>query len=56
MYALRRPDEVYSQVKEYKADYIILEDSICLTYKPDMCGLVQLLDIDNKHVWVFILI
>ncbi len=52
MYALRQPKDVYSLLKEYKTNYIILEDSICVTFKPDMCGLVQLLDIDNKHVWV----
>jgi hypothetical protein len=54
MYAIRRPNEVYSILKQYNTDYIVLEDSICLMYKQDMCGLVQLLDIDNKHVtWFF---
>ncbi len=50
MYAMKSAIYVYLTLKKYKADYIILEDSICMTFRENNCGLVQLLDIDNKHV------
>lgn len=51
IYAQQPADYVYKILKKYKADYIILEDSICLSQpKPNFCSLKELLDIDNKHV------
>ena len=47
---MQSPSKVYAILKKYKTDYIILEDSICLTFKENNCGLVQLLDINNKHI------
>lgn len=50
MYAMQSAEEVYETLKKYKTDFIILEDSICLTQKDNYCGLTQILDVDNKHV------
>lgn len=51
MYAMQPADKVYKILKKYKADYIILEDSICLSSKkPNFCSLKELIDIENKHV------
>ena len=47
---MQSPYKVYSLLKKYKTDYIILEDSICLTSKENNCGLVQILDLNNNHV------
>ena len=49
IYAMQSPSKVYSLLKKYKTDYIIIEDSICMVYKKDYCGLVQILDLNNKH-------
>lgn len=50
MYAKQSPSKVFSLLKKYKTDYIILEDSICMVHKENNCGLVQVMDLNNKLV------
>ena len=51
IYSLKSPDLVYDILKKYKADYVILEDSICFHPKtPVKCRLNEIIDLDNKHV------
>lgn len=50
MYGKRSPEDVYNIVVQYKTDYLILEDSICLAPSRDGCRLPDLIDIDNGVV------
>ncbi|KAL5009746.1 hypothetical protein ScPMuIL_012051, partial [Solemya velum] len=47
MYGKRTPEDVYQIMKRYKADFIILEDSICLAPSRGGCRLPDLIDVDN---------
>ena len=49
-YAKREPVDVHQIMKQYKTDYIILEDSICLAPTRGGCRLPDLLDVDNGVV------
>ena len=43
-------------LKKYQTDFLILEDSICLSPSRDnQCSLKEILDIVNGHVNLFIL-
>ena len=54
MYAVQSPEVVFSILKKYEADYLILEESICLSPpKANNCSLKEILDIDNGHVRFF---
>ena len=44
IYAKQSAQHVHTVLKKYKANYIILEDSICLQVSPDGCGLTNILD------------
>uniref|UniRef100_A0A7N4PCX8 Dpy-19 like C-mannosyltransferase 3 n=1 Tax=Sarcophilus harrisii TaxID=9305 RepID=A0A7N4PCX8_SARHA len=51
IYAKRSPEEVYSLLKSFGTDYVILEDSICYERRHSRgCRLRDLLDIANGHV------
>lgn len=50
IYAKRSPKEVHSILRQHGTDYIILENSICLTRQDKGCRLIDLLDVDNGHV------
>ena len=49
MYGHRTPEDVHSIMKKYKADYMILEDSICLSPRAG-CRLPDIIDLDNGIV------
>ena len=49
MYAKTSPREVHAILRKYKADYIILEDSICLAHR-ERCSLPDIMDLTNGHV------
>ncbi|ESO87300.1 hypothetical protein LOTGIDRAFT_107140 [Lottia gigantea] len=50
MYGKREPVEVYTILKKYQTDYIILEDSICLSYKTDSCSTPDIIDLNNGMI------
>ncbi|XP_068938710.1 protein C-mannosyl-transferase DPY19L3 isoform X1 [Petaurus breviceps papuanus] len=51
IYAKRSPEEVYSLLRSFGTDYVILEDSICYERRHSRgCRLRDLLDIANGHV------
>ncbi|XP_068755171.1 protein C-mannosyl-transferase DPY19L3-like isoform X2 [Montipora capricornis] len=50
IYAKRSPKEIHRILRQHGTDYIILENSICLTRQNIGCRLVDLLDLDNGHV------
>ncbi|XP_027724008.1 probable C-mannosyltransferase DPY19L3 isoform X2 [Vombatus ursinus] len=51
IYAKRSPEEVYSLLRSFGTDYVILEDSICYERRHNRgCRLRDLLDIANGHV------
>ncbi|KAJ7337819.1 hypothetical protein OS493_007977 [Desmophyllum pertusum] len=50
IYARRTPKEVHEILRQHGTDYIILENSICLSQQDRGCRLVDLLDLDNGHV------
>lgn len=51
IYALQPAKLVYNILRKYKADYMIIENSICYTGpKLNFCSTKELLDIDNKHL------
>ena len=50
IYARRPPEEVYKILRQHGTDYIILENSICLSQQDRGCRLVDLLDLDNGHM------
>lgn len=47
VYGKRTPKDIYDIMKKNKADYIILEDSICLAHTEDGCRLPDIIDFDN---------
>ena len=51
MYAKTAPQEVHAILKKYKANYVVLEDSICLAHR-ERCGLPDIMDLANGHVSV----
>ena len=50
IYARRPPEEVYKILRQHGTDFIILENSICLSQQDRGCRLVDLLDLDNGHM------
>jgi hypothetical protein len=50
VYGKRTPKDIYDIMKKNKADYIILEDSICLAHTEDGCRLPDIIDFDNGVV------
>lgn len=50
IYAKRSPEEVHRILRQHGTDYIILENSICLSQQEKGCRLVDILDLDNGHV------
>lgn len=50
IYARQPPEEVYKILRQHGTDYIILENSICLSQQDRGCRLVDLLDLDNGHM------
>ncbi|XP_078373794.1 protein C-mannosyl-transferase DPY19L3-like isoform X1 [Oculina patagonica] len=50
IYARRTPKEVFEILRQHGTDYIILENSICLSQQEKGCRLKDLLDLDNGHV------
>lgn len=50
IYARQPPEEVYKILRQHGTDYIILENSICLSQQDLGCRLVDLLDLDNGHM------
>ena len=56
MYGKHTPEEVYDVMKSYDVTYMILEDSICLTFrKTDGCGLPVIMDLDSGVVRIFMI-
>ena len=53
MYAKVSPKEVHSILRKYNANYIILEDSICLAHR-ERCSLPDIMDLTNGHVWTLL--
>ena len=51
MYAKTAPQEVHAILTKYKANYVVLEDSICLAHR-ERCGLPDIMDLANGHVSV----
>jgi len=49
MYAKSSPSEVHDILVKYKANFIILEDSICLAHR-ERCGLPDIMDLTNGHI------
>ena len=49
MYAKTSPSQVYDLLVKYRANFIILEDSICLAHR-ERCGLPDIMDLTNGHV------
>ena len=49
MYAKTAPGEVHAILTKYKANYVVLEDSICLAHR-ERCGLPDIMDLANGHV------
>jgi len=47
IYARRPPNEVYEILRQHGTDYIILENSICLSQQDKGCRLFDILDLDN---------
>lgn len=53
IYAKRSPGDVYSILRSFGTDYVILEDSICYERRHSRgCRLRDLLDVANGHVSV----
>lgn len=50
MYGRKIPAEVYSILKSYRTNYIILEDSICLSPSQDGCRTPDLIDVANGEI------
>ncbi|XP_069824680.1 protein C-mannosyl-transferase DPY19L3 isoform X2 [Dendropsophus ebraccatus] len=51
IYAKRSPEDVYSILRSFGTDYVILEDSICYERRHGRgCRLRDLLDINNGHI------
>lgn len=50
IYAKRSPQEVHKILRQHGTDYIILENSICLSQGDQGCRLIDILDLDNGHV------
>ena len=56
IYALQSPELIFETLKKYQTDFLILEDSICLSPSRDnQCSLKEILDLVNGHVTLFIL-
>ena len=53
-YGKRKPEDVHKILSDYKTDYIILEDSICLAPSKNGCRVPDLIDVDNGVVSIFI--
>ena len=51
VYAKTAPGEVHAILTKYKANYVVLEDSICLAHR-ERCGLPDIMDLANGHVSV----
>ena len=49
-YARSEPKDVHKILKKYKTNYIIMEDSICLTSGKNGCTLKDILDVDRGEV------
>ena len=49
MYAKTSPSKVHDLLVKYKANFLILEDSICLAHR-ERCGLPDIMDLTNGHV------
>lgn len=50
IYARKSPEDVHSFLRKHKANYIILEDSICLAPSRDGCRTPDLMDFHNGHL------
>lgn len=50
IYGRRTPKDIYDIMKRNKANYMILEDSICLAHTEDGCRLPDIIDFDNGVV------
>lgn len=57
IYSKRSAEDIYKVLASYKANYLIIEDSICNEVGPVRgCRVKDLLDIANGHVsktWIF---
>jgi len=49
VYAKTSPETVHTILTRYKANYVILEDSICLAHR-ERCGLPDIMDLTNGHI------
>jgi len=49
VYAKSSPETVHAILTRYKANYVILEDSICLAHR-ERCGLPDIMDLTNGHI------
>ncbi|XP_021374875.1 probable C-mannosyltransferase DPY19L3 [Mizuhopecten yessoensis] len=50
IYARKTPEDVHKLLKKHKANYIILEDSICLAPSRNGCRTPDLMDFHNGHL------
>ncbi|XP_069125693.1 protein C-mannosyl-transferase DPY19L3-like [Argopecten irradians] len=50
IYARKTPEDVHKLLKKHKANYIILEDSICLAPSRNFCRTPDLMDLHNGHL------
>jgi hypothetical protein len=50
MYAHRPVNQVIDILHKYKTEYIILENNVCYTDNLNYCSLIEIMDINNKHV------
>jgi len=49
VYAKTSPETVHTILTRYKANFVILEDSICLAHR-ERCGLPDIMDLTNGHI------